>query len=213
LKTKDKILIASLDAFADEGVGQISTNHIADIMDISPGNLHYHFKSKAEIISELLRCFTTDFNAFMKTESTTMSSKQSMWLKLTLSFQLMDKYRFIFKESSYILSKYPHLRRTFAKVMQTTKHAIDSFCRLLENRQIIVAEEQELVCLANNLHLLFTQWPSYIAASSNQVTPVGVNLEEQSLYIKQGVNQILNLLYPYMNSDDKCLLREIQHRA
>ncbi|WNC66847.1 TetR/AcrR family transcriptional regulator [Thalassotalea nanhaiensis] len=213
MKTKDKILIASLDAFADEGVGQISTNHIADIMDISPGNLYYHFKSKSEIIAELLRCFTTDFVTFFKSESEAISTNQSMWLKLTLGFQLMDKYRFIFCESSYILNKYPELRRLFAKAMQTTKTAIDTFCQHLQKQHIVNADEQEIISLGNNMHLLFTQWPSYIAASVRNGLIKDVKGSDEHLFIKQGVNQILNLIYPYLNNEDKELLIGIQQSA
>ncbi|WNC70436.1 TetR/AcrR family transcriptional regulator [Thalassotalea psychrophila] len=213
MKTKDKILIASLDAFADEGVGQISTNHIADIMDISPGNLYYHFKSKSEIIAELLRCFTTDFGTFLKSDTVDISTNQSMWLKLNLGYQLMDKYRFIFCESSYILNKYPELRRLFTKAMQTTKNAIDTFCQHLQKQLIVKADEQEIISLSNNMHLLFTQWPSYIAASVRHGIVDNVKGSDEHLFIKQGVNQILNLIYPYLNSEDKQLLVDIQHKA
>lgn len=52
--TRERILDTALDLFNDKGSQQITTNHIAEAMGISPGNLYYHFKNKAHIIREIL---------------------------------------------------------------------------------------------------------------------------------------------------------------
>ena len=65
-KTRDSILLTALDAFGEEGTAQVTTNNIADILEISPGNVYYYFKNKQEIIEALYRCFTTDIVAFLE---------------------------------------------------------------------------------------------------------------------------------------------------
>ena len=46
IKTSQRIVETSLDLFNQLGERSVSTNHIAAHMEISPGNLYYHFPNK-----------------------------------------------------------------------------------------------------------------------------------------------------------------------
>lgn len=50
MKTKEKILVVALEMFNETNTQAVTTNHIAKKMGISPGNLHYHYKNREEII-------------------------------------------------------------------------------------------------------------------------------------------------------------------
>ncbi len=60
MKTRDKIVYAALELFNQHGERNITTNHIADHIEISPGNLYYHFRNKQEIVREIFALYSAE---------------------------------------------------------------------------------------------------------------------------------------------------------
>ena len=61
MKTKDRILQYSLQLFNEEGEQNVTPVDIANVLEISPGNLYYHFKGKDPIIHQLFLDFEEEF--------------------------------------------------------------------------------------------------------------------------------------------------------
>ncbi len=60
MKTRDKIVYAALELFNEHGERSITTNHIAEHIEISPGNLYYHFRNKQEIVRDIFTLYSTE---------------------------------------------------------------------------------------------------------------------------------------------------------
>lgn len=54
MNTRERIIEMAIRLFNELGTGAVSTNHIAEALSMSPGNLYYHFRNKEEIIRAIL---------------------------------------------------------------------------------------------------------------------------------------------------------------
>lgn len=95
MKTKEKILVTSIELFNRSGVNAITTNHIAKALNISPGNLYFHYDNKEEILVELFRRMAKETYALWSPKKLkTMSPLQF----IDENFEIYWKYRFFHRE-------------------------------------------------------------------------------------------------------------------
>ena len=108
MKTRDKIIRASIDLFNEKGERNITTNHIAAHLSISPGNLYYHFRNKEDIIlsiyEEYARTLLLDIFPVVSKD---VKALDALILYMDAVFQAMIKFRFLYSNLSVLLSKNP----------------------------------------------------------------------------------------------------------
>ena len=66
MKTRDRILQVSLLLFNDEGEAPQTAVDISNALEISPGNLYYHFKGKDAIIRALYSAFEDEMRIILR---------------------------------------------------------------------------------------------------------------------------------------------------
>jgi AcrR family transcriptional regulator len=72
--TKSRILDAALALFNERGTSNVTTNHIAEALGMSPGNLYYHYRNKAEIVRGLFARIMGEWAANYAVPPATMPS-------------------------------------------------------------------------------------------------------------------------------------------
>jgi len=111
-KTKDKILHASLTLFNTIGLKQATLQVIAQEVDISVGNLAYHYKNKAEIIAAHNIQLEADLREALS-HFRNYPHFLDFHIQLQHIWETLSKYKFVFVNLGEIVIQYPD---TFALI-------------------------------------------------------------------------------------------------
>src|SRR6476620_11119191 len=104
-RTRERILELSLRLFNDFGEPNITTTVIAEEMNISPGNLYYHFRNKDDIVNSLFAQFESEIGRVLAVPGDRRPTVEDVWLFLHGSFELIWRYRFVYHDLNDLLSR------------------------------------------------------------------------------------------------------------
>jgi AcrR family transcriptional regulator len=96
--TRERILNTAMDLFNQSGTSTVSTNHIADALGISPGNLYYHFRNKEEIIRALFEQQFALADALYKLPGDQLPTIADLQDLVRATFVMSWEYRFMYRE-------------------------------------------------------------------------------------------------------------------
>lgn len=118
MTTKKRITETALKLFNSRGSYAVTTRHIAAEMDISPGNLYYHFRNKEEIIRLILESMIEDFNTVIRPAVFKNDFAGQFAETLSHIGRVMYNYRFFFMEIYTLLEKDPVLKKMYMNIKQ-----------------------------------------------------------------------------------------------
>lgn len=203
MKTRDRILQTSLQLFNEQGEPRVTTNHIADEMDISPGNLYYHFRSKDEIIGLLFQQFERRMDVVLQAPDRRVPDMEDMWLYLHLVFESIWEYRFLYRDLDNILSRNKKLRTHFRRILERKVSTAVAICNGLTNVGVMQAADEEIAALARNIAVVATYWLNF------QSVRGGSTPNNDSDHLALGVYQVLSLVAPFLTGAARRLLQQI----
>ncbi len=207
MKTKDRILVTSLTLFNEEGEANTTTIDIANEMDISPGNLYYHFKGKDQIIAELFQQYEQALGETLTAPieqplSDKDSNVEDNWYFLYVVMEEMFQYRFLYHNLENILYRYPAIRKRFRRLLQLKRAALYAICQTLLQQAVIDTRDQQLLGLVDNMTLTLTFWFSYDQLLNDD--------RPSQVTIHQGVLQLLTMVAPYLGDDQLSFYRDCE---
>ncbi len=190
--TYNKIIEASLLLFNEEGERQISTNHIAAYLGISPGNLYYHFRNKDEIIIQLYNRYSEELLVLLTDRPLPLSIVE-MVEYLAGVYNIMWRYRFLFSDVNSLLSRSNELSGEYNDFTQTRiaplmVRQLTSFAEM----GIIQGTEEEMHSLAMNMWIITKYWFDFDSSMRGRL-----GLSEDSKL--RGIERTLSLLRPFLN--------------
>jgi AcrR family transcriptional regulator len=158
--TRDRILQASLALFNEDGLASVSTHRIAAELGISPGNLHYHFKSKRLIAAWLFRRFEERFAPCVQATAS-IHALDDLWLALHLMFEAVNEFRFIYRDIEHLLKECPELENRARSLTAHNLLAAKALCTGLADAGTIRASAEEVEMLALQIVFALSCWLSF----------------------------------------------------
>ncbi|MFY8060065.1 MAG: TetR/AcrR family transcriptional regulator [Arenimonas sp.] len=199
-KTRNRILDVALRLFNEQGETNISTNHIADELEISPGNLYYHYRNKDDIIEQLFQRFEERMDQALVAPEGREVTLEDVWLQLHLVFECIWNYRFIYRDIINILSRNRSLRLRFARILKRGSSNAQGIMRGLNETGAMRASAAEIEGLATNILVLATFWLNYANVRGEK---------DEQRAIQQGIVQVMMLVSPFLRDTERLHLHTL----
>ena len=192
MKTRDRILQVSLELFNREGEPNVTTVDISNEMNISPGNLYYHFRGKEELVGELFARFYEQSQLILREPLSKRFRVEEYWFYLVVVFEHIHAYRFLYRHISLIMQRYEQVQRPFRRLLMMKRDAARAICTQLAEAGMLDADEARIALLSRNIALTITCWMTF----DSLIAEHGNTSDEQA--IQDGVLQVVALLAPWL---------------
>ncbi len=200
-KTRERILQASLQLFNERGERNVTTNHIAAELGISPGNLYYHFRNKTDIILALLTCYQAQMLEVLHVPpDRPLTALDKMAYFRALSTQLWA-YRFIHRDIHHLMELDEQIRARYpqfaAQVMQQGRQIYAQFVAA----GLMQMSAAEIEALMVSVWIVLSNWTShlYISGQLKPDEPLSQRMVDSAL------GQLAFLENPYLTEAGKAI--------
>lgn len=202
MKTRDRILVTSLELFNLCGEPNVTTIDIANEMDISPGNLYYHFRNKDEIIFELFQQYETAIHEVLQSPLDSGLDMMDYWMYVHMVFEKIWEFRFLYRDTATILERNERLQKKFNRILDRKRDSAMSIIDLMRQDEQVQISDTEADKLATNAALTVTYWLNYQhvrhLTSDNEPDDLG-----------QGVYQVMSLFAPHLPLEGREMLEAV----
>lgn len=194
--TKTRILDAALTLFNERGTSNVTTNHIAEALGMSPGNLYYHYRNKAEIVRGLFARITGEWATNYAVPPGTMPSIEMMETMVAGNFAIQARYRFFFRDLTLLLNADPELAATYRGYREAGIGNTKFLINLFASAGVVEAIEDpdEIDDLAQLLWLVGDFWLVFKDTGGVEFSPADMD---------QGVRLFRRLLTPHLKDQSK----------
>src|SRR3546814_5464188 len=114
--------------FNAQGEPTVTTNRIADELEISPGNLYYHFRNKDDIIEQQFARFDARMDDALAAPDGRLPGLEDIWLQLHLAFEAIWDYRFLYRDLVELLSRTSRSEEHTSALQSLIRNSYAVFC-------------------------------------------------------------------------------------
>lgn len=204
MKTRDRITMTSLAMFNELGSPKITTNHIADEMGISPGNLYYHFRNKEAIVYCLFQQFEQEILEHILQTNEVAPTYKHFQASIRQILNIQWRYRFLCRDVGHLMLRDRKLKTRFQRLLDLGIKSCEPICKLILKTQDRDYDNVAVRSLATNIVMITVYWHNF---AGHRFT-----LKDTSTHIDQGVAQVCSLLSHYtVNHDQHAIIPLFSH--
>ena len=196
-RTAERIATVSLDLFNRYGEPNVSTTLISSELNISPGNLYYHFPAKDQLVSHLFDNYKADILKLLDA-SQDVKDVEDAWFFLHSLFELIWEHRFLYRDLNDLLSKNRHLETNFKHILEVKTASLQQLLKALAKQGHIRNEPETFITLSASMTVVVTYWLSYeyVRNPRHAMEP-----ESAGDALARGARHVLLLLAPYLENE------------
>jgi AcrR family transcriptional regulator len=204
-RTAERILEVTLDLFNRFGEPNVSTTLISAELNISPGNLYYHYPAKDELINALYQRYEQALDELLKAAEDVRNIEDA-WLFFHMLFELIWQYRFLYRDLNDLLSKNRKLETHFQFVLKNKNEAVRKLLNGLSDGGAIALKGRETVPVATTMVVVLTYWLSYeyVRDPRRALEP-----DKAGAALARGAFHTLSLLLPYLDNESRAHLNDL----
>ncbi|BFT29844.1 hypothetical protein D210916BOD24_10200 [Alteromonas sp. D210916BOD_24] len=157
MKTAQRILLTALAMFNEHGENAVTSVDIAIELDISPGNLYYHFKGKESLVSALMKMHEQQMQPLLRREKLDTLHAQEIMYYLYMLVDSIHVFRFFYKSPADLAEKYPAIIRPRKHILKSLNDQLGFLFDSLATRKVLSATKDERRLLVDLMSLIITQ--------------------------------------------------------
>jgi AcrR family transcriptional regulator len=195
-RTAQRIAEVTLELFNRFGEPNVSTTLISAELNISPGNLYYHFPSKDALVNHLFDAYEAAMLGLLDAAAD-VRDVEDAWFFLHSLFEQVWNHRFLYRDLNNLLSGNRHLETHFHAVLERKTQAFRHLLESLAAAGLMRIDPDSVETLSASMSVMATYWLSYeyVRNPRQALEPASA-----SLALSRGAKHVLALLTPYMAS-------------
>jgi AcrR family transcriptional regulator len=198
-RTAERILEVTLELFNRFGEPNVSTTLISAELNISPGNLYYHYPAKDELINALFMRYEQALNELLQAADS-VNNVEDAWFFFHTLFELIWQYRFLYRDLNDLLSKNRRLETHFQFVLKNKGLAVQAVLDGLSRNDVVRITGAEAAPTATAMVVVLTYWLSYEYVRDPRHA---LEAESAATSMARGAFHVLSLLMPYLEGASK----------
>jgi len=202
--TKERIVDAAIDLFNAKGVTAITTNHVAEHLGMSPGNLYYHFANKEEIVLAAFERMSEEADAIWQEPDPKAPFDPRLMQRIVAgNLDLFGRYVFFARELPALLRADDELRARYVAVAETRMKQLETMIRALASAKILsgLDDDEDLRALAESAWMIGLFCVPY--AETMEAGPPAktakARLERTRAAVEKGALLVLHLFERHMD--------------